>query len=63
MWLKFFPSCITVQKTEGSLPLDGEVSWWTISEISSKCWYAIAQIILTLWLSYALQPIICMLLS
>ena len=57
MWLKFFPSCITVQKTEGSLPLDGEVSWWTISEISSKCWYAIAQIILTLWLSYALQSI------
>jgi len=26
---------ITVQKTEGPLPLDGQVSWRTISEISS----------------------------
>jgi hypothetical protein len=36
--------CIAVQKTERSLPVDGQVSRRAISEISSQRWYTLTLI-------------------
>jgi hypothetical protein len=44
--------CIAVQKTERSLPVDGQVSRGAICEVSSQRWYTLTPIVRVILLIY-----------